>query len=78
MLSSFLSSQPELQKKVNEFYKHKQNTVSPVEEAKTLKHNLTEEARKTTATSEDKAKANQAVRNYDYILKLQKVRNKKY
>ena len=37
---------------------------------------MNKEAKKAIASPEDKARANQAVQNYDYLLKLDKVKEK--
>jgi hypothetical protein len=71
MLSSFLLSKPEFKRKVNDFYKHKvSKNESPLENAKNMKKTLIKKAKSPEATNEDRAEAAQALRNYDYLLKI--------
>jgi hypothetical protein len=71
MLISFLHSKPEFEKKVKEFFKHKKTTkVTPLEEAAEVKKNLIKQAKSPNATEDDRAKADQAVRNHNNLLKL--------
>ena len=71
-LASFLESKPEFQEEVKQFFKHNPPSEKTLKEAKKLKNELRKKARKKDATEEDKAKANQALRTYNYILKIQK------
>ena len=71
-LASFLESKPEFQEEVKEFFKHNPPSNKTLENARKLKNNLRKKAKRKDATLEDKAKANQALRHYNYLLKIQK------
>ena len=77
MLASFLNSKPEFQKEVRTYFKHKPPSgKSPLEEAKEIKKNFMKKAKSPEATEEDRGQASQAIRNYDYQLKLEGLRQK--
>ena len=77
MLASFLISKPEFQKEVHTYFKHKPPSgKSPLEEAKEIKKKLIKKAKSPEATEEDRGQASQAIRNYDYQLKLEGLRQK--
>ena len=69
MLISFLQSKPEFTKKVTEFYKHKKTTKATALEEATEEKN---------ATEDDRAKADQAVRNHNTLLKLKIQKDKEH
>ena len=71
MLTSFLHSKPEFTKKVKEFFKHKEATKpTPLEQAKEAKKATLKKAKSPDATEDDRAKAGQAIRNHEYLLKM--------
>ena len=72
MLASFLESKEEFQEEVKEFFKHKPPTNNSLENARKLKNLLRKKAKKKDATDDDKAKANQALRQYNYLLNLER------
>ena len=75
MLASFLESKIEFQEESKEYFKHNSPSKDNLENAKKLKNHLRKQAKKKDATNEDRARANQALRNYNYILKLQKLKD---
>ena len=79
MLISFLQSKPEFTKKVTEFYKHKKTTkVTTLEEATEEKKKLLKLAKSPNATEDDRARADQAVRNHNSLLKLKIQKDKEH
>ena len=75
MLASFLESKPEFQEEVKEFFRNKPPTADNLENARKMKNLLRKKATKKDATDEDKAKANQALRNYNYLLNLERTKD---
>ena len=75
MLASSLESKPEFQEEVKEFFRHKPPTADNLENARKMKNLLRKKATKKDATDEDKAKANQALRNYNYLLNLERTKD---
>ena len=70
-LISFLQSKPEFKKKVNEFFRHKKTTkATPLEDAAEVKKKLLKKVKSPNATESDRARADQAVRNHNELLKL--------
>ena len=79
MLISFLQSKPEFTKKVTEFYKHKKTTnATALEEATEEKKKLLKLAKSPNATEDDRARADQAVRNHNTLLKLKIQKDKEH
>ena len=72
MLASFLESKEEFQEEVREFFKHNPPTSNHLGAARKLKNLLRKKAKKNDATEEDKARANQALRQYNYLLNLER------
>ena len=69
-LANFLVSKPEFQYEVKEFFKHKSPKTNPLEEMKTKKKELNKKAKQQDATPQDRSEANQAVRMYNYLKKI--------
>ena len=65
MLASFLESKTEFQEEAKEFFKHDPPSSDNIDQARKIKNLLRKKAKKKEATDEDKAKANQALRNYN-------------
>ena len=69
LLTTFLSTKPNLVREVKTFYKHKPAALNSLTDARKLKKELEKKARQKDATFEDKSLAAQALRHYDFLLK---------
>ena len=72
LLTTFLSTKPNLVREVKKFYKHKPAALNSLTDARKLKKELEKKARQKDATFEDKSLAAQALRHYDFLLKENK------
>ena len=72
LLTEFLESKDDLVHEAKEFFAHNPEAQNNLESARKLKNLLKKKSKKTGATLEDKAKANQALRHYNFLLKKKK------
>ena len=72
LLTQFLESKPDLVEEAKEFFAHNPEAHTDLESARKLKNLLKKKSKRTDATSEDKAKAKQALRHYSFLLKKHK------
>ena len=75
-LAEFLKSKSEFQHDVKEFYKHSKPGNDDLEEIKKKKNMLNKKARQKDASEDDKLAACEINRMYNYLLKLQKEKDK--
>ena len=75
LLTTFLTTKPNLVRDIKIFYKHKPSALNNLRDAKALKNELEKKARQKTSTAEDKSLATQALRHYDFLLKENNMKN---
>ena len=74
-LAEFLQTKPEFQHETKEFFKKCDKKSDNIEDMRKKKNILNKKAKERDATDEDKQKACEAVRMYNYMSKLQKERD---
>ena len=71
-LANFLLTKEEFKSEVKHYFKHKPPKSNHLEEMKDKKKELNKKAKQSDATPEQRSEANQAVRMYNYIKKIEK------
>ena len=72
LLTEFLKSKDDLTEEAKEFFAHNPEAQNNLESARKLKNHLKKRSKQTEATLEDKAKAKQGLRHYNFLLKKKK------
>ena len=72
LLTEFLESKDDLTEEAKQFFAHNPEAQTNLESARKLKNLLKKRLKQTEATLEDKAKAKQGLRHYNFLLKKKK------